>query len=371
MYPALALAIGMAALGAQRPGVATGMVSLGPEAGALRREARTVIEDEERPAPPSLPARRETRAWGPGTGAKAPLQARIRSREERDGLLWERVSFVSEPGQVVPALVIRPIGPVHRLPAVVALHGLGGSKEGMAGLMEELARRGYLALAIDARWHGERGPGLQAAMIRAYRSGHGHPYVFDTVADLFRTLDYLETRPDVDARRIGMIGVSMGGQETWIAAALDPRVRVAVPVIGVNTFAWTAGHDRWQARSKLLPQVYEAIRADLGEPEVDTRVYRSVWDRLTPGLLDRFDGPRLLPLIAPRPLLVLNGEKDPLVPVEAARLAAESARRAYAAAGVPERFRFEVAPGVGHAFTDAERRLALDWFDRWLKAGIQ
>jgi hypothetical protein len=38
---------------------------------------------------------------------------------------------------------------------------------------------------------------------------------------------------------------------------------------------------------------------------------------------------------------------------------------------VPERFRFEVAPGVGHAFTDAERRLALDWFDRWLKAGIQ
>ena len=48
--------------------------------------------------------------------------------------------------------------------------------------------------------------------------------MFETVADLFRTLDYLETRPDVDARRIGMIGVSMGGQETWITAALDPRV---------------------------------------------------------------------------------------------------------------------------------------------------
>jgi dienelactone hydrolase len=187
------------------------------------------------------------------------------------------------------------------------------------------------------------------------------------VADLFRTLDYLETRPDVDARRIGMIGISMGGQETWITAALDPRVRVAVPVIGVNAFAWTLQHDRWEARSRLLPQVYEAVRADLGEPTIDRRVYQSVWDRLTPGLLDRFDGPKLLPLIAPRPLLVLNGETDPLVPVEAARLAAESARRAYAAAGVPERFRFEVAPGVGHTFTAEERRLALDWFDRWLK----
>jgi dienelactone hydrolase len=343
------------------------MDGLSPELSALRQEARAVIESKPQPAPPLLPTRRETRAWGaPSGAAKPPLEARVRSREARDGLLWERVTFVSEPGEVVPALVIRPLGAADRLPAVVALHGLGGSKEGMAGLMGELARRGYLALAIDARWHGERGPGLQAAMIRAYRSGDGHPYVFDTVADLLRTLDYLESRPDVDARRIGMIGISMGGQETWIAAALDPRVRVGVPVIGVNTFAWTIARDRWEARSRLLPQVYEAVRADLSEPTVDRRVYQSVWERLTPGLLDRFDGPELLPLIAPRPLLVLNGETDPLVPVEAARLAAESARRAYAAAGVPERFRFEVAPGVGHTFTADERRLALDWLDRWL-----
>jgi dienelactone hydrolase len=301
-----------------------------------------------------------------------PLQATVRSREERDGLVRERLTYVSAPGQGVPTLVIRPSGAAGRLPAVVLLHGLGGSKEGMRSWMEELARRGYLTLAIDARRHGERGPGLQAAMIRAYRTRRGHPYVFDTVADLFRALDYLQTRPDVDADRIGMMGVSMGGQETWITAALDPRVRVAVPIIGVNTFAWTVEHDRWRARAALLPQVYEAARVDLGEKELDARVYRAVWDRLTPGLLNRFDGPRLLPLIAPRPLLVLNGETDPLVPVEAARPAAESARRAYEAAGVPERFRFEVATGVGHAVTPAERQLALAWFDRWLKgAGDQ
>ncbi len=364
--PALAAVFAFSLLSS---GASSGTSVLSPEAGALRQDARAIIEATPRPAPPLLPVRRETRAWAPRVpGVEGiPLAARVRSREVRDGLLRERVSFIGQREQVVPALVIRPIGPVQRLPAVIVLHGLGGTKEGMADLMEELARRGYLALAIDARWHGERGPGLQAAMIRAYRSGQGHPYVFDTVADLFRTLDYLETRPDVDARRIGMIGISMGGQETWITAALDPRVRVAVPVIGVNTFAWPVQHDRWQARSRLLPQVYEAVRADLGEPQVDARVYRAVWDRLTPGLLDRFDGPELLPLIAPRPLLVLNGEIDPLVPVAGARLAAESARRAYAAAGVPECFRFVVAPGVGHNFTAEERRLALDWLDRWLK----
>src|SRR5262249_2199371 len=136
----------------------------------LRFQARAVIERRPLSLLPSTAASRiESRAWESPSRreAAAPLDARIRSREGLNGLRRERVSFVSERGQVVPALVIRPLGPVERLPAVVVLHGLGGTKEGMAGLMEELARRGYLALAIDARWHGERGPGLQPAMIRA------------------------------------------------------------------------------------------------------------------------------------------------------------------------------------------------------------
>src|SRR5688572_4470502 len=72
--------------------------------GDLRREARAVI------------------GWERTSGL--PLQPRIRHREERDGLLRERVSFLGAPGQVVPALVTRPAGARARLPAVVALHGL-------------------------------------------------------------------------------------------------------------------------------------------------------------------------------------------------------------------------------------------------------
>ena len=140
-------------------------------AAALRRAARKVVQWQDT--------------------ARLPLGARIRSREEQEGLVRERLTYIGAPGQVVPALVMRPAGATARLPVVIALHGLGGSKEGMRGWMEELARKGYLALAIDARWHGERGPGLQQAMIRAYRSRRGHPYVFDTVSDLIRALDYL------------------------------------------------------------------------------------------------------------------------------------------------------------------------------------
>jgi len=224
----------------------------------LRLQARAMIEGRSLSLLPSTAASRtESRAWESPSQRPAaePLDVQIRSREAKDGLIRERVSFASGGAdQRVPALVIRQMGAVEPLPAVVVLHGLGGTKEGMAGLMEELARRGYLALAIDARWHGERGPGLQPAMIRAYRTRRGHPYVFDTVYDLFRTLDYLQTRPDVDPQRIGMIGVSMGGQETWITAALDPRVKVAVPVIGVNSFRWTVEHDRWRARRTCCPR---------------------------------------------------------------------------------------------------------------------
>jgi dienelactone hydrolase len=52
------------------------------------------------------------------------------------------------------------------------------------------------------------------------------------VTDTIRAIDYLQTRPDVDPERIGMMGISMGGMNTWLTAAADPRVKVAVPCIG-------------------------------------------------------------------------------------------------------------------------------------------
>src|SRR5262249_53298026 len=154
---------------------------------------------------------------------------------------------------------------VGRLPVVVVLHGTGGRKEAVRPTLEELARRGYLAFAIDARYHGARVNGgahgreeYQAAILRVWKEHRkaslrggaspgggaspaptGHPWFYDTVYDLWRTFDYLTSRPDVDAERIGMIGFSMGGIETWLAAATDPRIRVAVPAIGVQSFRWS------------------------------------------------------------------------------------------------------------------------------------
>src|SRR5688572_25157400 len=144
---------------------------------------------------------------------RVPLDATARQRQEPGDAIVEDISFAAEAGERVPGLLFKPRGAEGRRPVVVVLHGTGGSKDGMAGRLRELAARGFVAVAIDGRHHGVRTgsgsdgmPAYQSAILRAYRSGRGHPFLFDTVWDVMRLIDYLETREDVDARRIGLTG---------------------------------------------------------------------------------------------------------------------------------------------------------------------
>jgi acetyl esterase/lipase len=80
----------------------------------------------------------------------------------------------------------------------------------------------------------------------------------------------------IDPDRIGMVGISMGGIQTWLAGAADVRVRVAVPAIAVQSFRWSLDHDRWQGRANTIREAHEAAAADLGEPAVNRRVCREL-----------------------------------------------------------------------------------------------
>ncbi len=299
------------------------------------------------------------------------------------GLTIEHFSIAAErkaDGSIerVPMLIFKPEKASSRLPAVIVLHGTGGKKEGERGLCEALAKRGIMAIAIDARYHGERVPGgahgsqeYVAAITKAWRTKPPepmeHPFYYDTCWDLWRTLDYLTGRDDVDPDRIGMIGISMGGIETWLAASVDERVRVAVPVIGVQSLRWSLEHDLWQGRANTIRGAHEAAAKDLGEPQVNGRVCRALWSKVIPGILDQFDCPSMIRLFAGRPLLILNGEKDPNNPLGGAKLAFASAEAAYREAGAAEKLQIDVASGVGHQFTREHQELALKWLERWLK----
>jgi dienelactone hydrolase len=297
-----------------------------------------------------------------------------------DGSVLERLSFATEKkadGKIerVPTIVLRPAGPKGPLPAVIALHGTGGSKESQLGFMRELARRGIMGIAIDARYHGGRSGGAKGAaaynqaIVRAWETKPGepmeHPFYYDTCWDIWRTVDYLQSRSDVNRKKLGIIGFSMGGIETWLAAAADDRLLVSVPAIGVQSFRWSLDHNKWQGRANTIKAAHLQAAKDLGEPAVNQRVCRELWTKVVPGITDQFDCPSMLHLIAPRPLLILSGKKDGNCPYEGAKLAIAAAERAYKDAGAADRLRV-IVEDVGHTVTPAQRTAALEWFERWL-----
>lgn len=307
---------------------------------------------------------------------RVPLAPKVDS-ESSGEFVVESGSFQSDAHERVPYLLVKPPG-TSRLPAVIALHGTGGNKNGMLGTLKDLAGRGLLAVAIDGRYHGDRIPGgahgateYNQAIIRAWRqkdpSRQEHPLYYDTVYDLWRTVDFLQSRADVEPRRIGMIGFSKGGIETWLAAATDERISVAVPCIAVQSLKWSLEHGQWQGRANTVKAAHEAAARDLGEPEVNAAVCRALWGKVLPGITEQFDCPSMLRAIAPRPLFITNGEKDPNCPIEGARLAFAAAVDAYRAQNAENRLKMDVAAGVGHAVTPEQRQAAYDWLARWLK----
>lgn len=289
----------------------------------------------------------------------------------------ERVRITPDPGHDAVVLVVRPLeDPAGgRFPTVVFQHFLGGSKDHflLQSLYAGLAARGYLVAAIDGRYRGERanGSSLDAAIARALKDGKERPFLADTTYDVLRLLDYLQTRPDVDAARIGMGGLSEGGIITWMAAAIDERIRVAIPLIGVTSFgqALNGGNDQRPVELvKPLEAGLKDFAMEIGEPAVNVRVLRDAWKRLLPGMLDRLDAPNVVPLIAPRPLLIICHEQDELFPIEGARTVHAAAESRYKSLNAADRLSLMVTPNAKHAaFSIAEVNAAMDWLDRWMK----
>jgi predicted esterase len=281
-------------------------------------------------------------------------------------------TYASEAAVRVPGLLLaKPaiLADGKRHPVVIILHGTGGRKEAELATLKDLAEADFVAVAIDGRYHGERGKlaDYNAAIARAFDDGKSHPLYYDTVWDLMRLIDYLQTRPDVDPTRIGMMGISKGGIETWLTAAIDPRVAVAVPCISVQSFSWGLANDGWHGRIGTVQAGFDAVALAHGVDKPDAAFVRKFYDRLIPGIYTRFDCPQLLPLIAPRPMLIISGENDPINPITGMHLAEQSARSAYTAAHAADKLDVIVEPNTGHAVTKSAHAAAMAWFAKWLK----
>ncbi|GLT53426.1 hypothetical protein SLA2020_266960 [Shorea laevis] len=243
-------------------------------------------------------------------------------------------------------------------------------KEWLRPLLEAYASRGYIAIAIDSRYHGERASSKttyrDALISFSWKNGDTMPFIFDTVWDLIKLADYLTQREDIDPARIGITGESLGGMHAWFGAAADTRYAVAVPIIGVQGFRWAIENDMWQARVDSIKPVFEEARIDLGKSVIDKEVVEKVWDKIAPGLASDFDAPYTIPAIAPRPLLILNGAEDPRCPLAGVKIPEERACKVYGEAHFSDKFKLIAQPGIGHEMTTLMVKEASDWFDRFL-----
>lgn len=304
---------------------------------------------------------------------RVALAPQIEALPNTNGLAQFHFTFASDASNRVPGILIESTNSSGRRPVVIAMHGTGGSKGNMAALCRKLADAGFIAVAIDGRYHGERitsGKGTAQyhdAIVAAWHGDGAHPLYYDTVWDVMRLVDYLSTRDDVDTNRIGLIGISKGGIETYLAAAADQRIAVAVPCIGMQSFSWALANNDWQGRIATIQGAFNSIANENGVTKPDAAFVKKFYDRVVPGIDGEFDGPQMIKLVAPRPLLVINSDSDKHTPLPGVRECAAMAERVYAADQATNRFAVIIQQNTAHKVLPDSERAAIEWFVKWLK----
>jgi dienelactone hydrolase len=304
---------------------------------------------------------------------RVPLAAEVTALPATGSLREFHFTYASDAQQRVTGILVEGANPTGRRPVVIALHGTGGNKSDEIALLGELARRGFIGVAIDTRYHGERtkaGKGTveyEQAIVRAWREPGEHPFYYDTVWDVMRLIDYLQTRDDVDGSRIGVYGVSKGGIETYLTAAVDERVAVAIPCIGLESFRWALDNDDWQMRIGTIQNAFDAVAKEAGITSPGTEFVRQFYARVVPGIDGEFDGPSMVTLIAPRPLMAINGDSDEHTPLPGLRLCIDAAQKAYRQAGAEDHFVVRIEENTAHKVNPDSEAAAIEWFVKWLK----
>ncbi|HYM08717.1 MAG TPA: acetylxylan esterase, partial [Terriglobales bacterium] len=281
-----------------------------------------------------------------------PLNARITGRIQSANYTIEKVIFESLPGFYVTANLYRPNQP-GQYPGILlqAGHTQEGKPEGQR-LAANLALKGFVVLAFDPAGQGEREQTYDARVDRPLagwsvpehiQAGAQSILAGESVARYFiwdakRALDYLASRPEVDAERLGAVGCSGGGALTTFIGALDPRLKAVAPACFINSY-------------RLL----------FSGPDPDSEM--SPPNLLFSGL----DMADYVEMSAPTPWLILATEGDYFTPA-GARLVFEEARRWFGLYGAEDKVQFFVGPDP-HGTPLETREAIYKWIIRWLKDG--
>ena len=317
-------------------------------------------------------------------------QTEVIRRTDKGDYIEEFLTFQTTPDLRVPAVVLIPKGVKLPAPGIVALHCHGGvylwGKEkileneqehpyltafkqrsyGGKSIAAELARQGYVLIVIDMFYWGERrmildddppayrerpltiteqevnqfnqrSSAIEQLVARTlFTAGITWPGVL--LRDDLRTVDYFVTRPEVDPARIGCVGLSVGGYRSFLLAALDTRIKAAVDVGWMTSYA-----------SQIKQHILNTVGLTF---------------HIT-GLYHYMDLPDLAALIAPRAVMVINGSQDRLFALDGVKAAFDKIGRCYAKADAPDRQRCRLF-NAPHEFNLEMQTEAWKWLRQWI-----
>jgi len=282
-----------------------------------------------------------------GFPERTPLNAKIWQTVPRDGYRIEKLTFESRPGLYVTGLLYLPDSAKFKAPypAILIPCGHSGSGKGSSGYQRGCvmgAKEGFAVLICDPLDQGERmqdspsggnvyghnALGLSSALI-------GKSMLRFRLWDGIRALDYLCSRPDIDAARIGCMGNSGGGTLTAFLAAVDDRIKASAP-------------------SCYLSSIREVVDA-IGPQDAEQNVF---------GQLSFGVNHAALVLMASGAVRMQFSEED-MFPLKGSLSTAAVVRRTSDRLGLGERFDWTVVAGP-HGWKESSRRSSLDWMRRWL-----
>lgn len=285
-----------------------------------------------------------------GFPERAPLNAKVLAKQAFDGYRIEKVIYESQPQHYVTAVLYLPESeppyPGVLVPCGHSANGKGAETYQRVSIL--LAKNGLAALCYDPIDQGERGQLLdeQGKPVAPGTLGHsllnagslllGRSAATYRIWDGMRSLDYLESRPEIDPKRLGCTGNSGGGTLTSYLMALDGRIQVAAPSCYLTT----------------LRRVQETIGSQDGEQNIHAQIAQG---------MDHAD---YILMRAPKPTLLCAATHD-FFPIDGTWRSFREAKRLYSRLGFAERVDL-VETDAKHGFSMELRVGAVRWMRRWL-----
>ena len=324
-------------------------------------DLRTVLDDRGQPQPIATPfdwARRRghvlagmERAMGPlpDSTRRVPLAMEILASVNTEKYDRHKITFASEPGDRVPALLLLPRDRRDRGPAMLCLHqttGIGkGEPAGLGGratlhYAHELANRGYVCLVPDYPSFGDYRYDFKQ------QGGHYASGSMKAIWNNLRAVDLLQSLPQVDRDRIGCIGHSLGGHNALFTAAFDQRLRAVVTSCGFTAFHhYYGGKLAGWTSDRYMPRIRENYGNDPGRVP--------------------FDFYEVIAALAPRPVFINAPLRDGNFDVTGVRKVVKAAAAVYQLREAADNLRADY-PDSSHNFPDAVREAVYQWLEEKL-----